>query len=67
MRDLAEEELRELRTRLPALQHEIRVSLLPRDEADERSAILEIRPAAGGDEAGPFCRRTLRCLPEIRR
>ena len=54
MRDLAEEEQRDLRTRLPALQHEIRVSLLPRDEADERSAILEIRPAAGGDEAGLF-------------
>ncbi len=35
-------------------QHEIRLALLPRDEADERSAILEIRPAAGGDEAGLF-------------
>ena len=30
--------------------------MLPRDEADERSAILEIRPAAGGDEAGLFAR-----------
>jgi peptide chain release factor 1 len=54
MRDLAEDELRDLRQRLPALQHEIRLSLLPKDEADERSAILEIRPAAGGDEAGLF-------------
>jgi peptide chain release factor 1 len=54
MRSLAEEELRGLRERLPALQHEIRLSLLPKDEADERSAILEIRPAAGGDEAGLF-------------
>ena len=54
MRSLAEEELRGLRERLPALQHEIRLSLLPKDEADERSAILEIRPAAGGDEAGRF-------------
>ena len=54
MRELAEDELRDLRTKLPALQHEIRVSLLPKDEADERSAILEIRPAAGGDEAGLF-------------
>ncbi|HTZ69305.1 MAG TPA: peptide chain release factor 1, partial [Acetobacteraceae bacterium] len=54
LRELAEEELRDLRTRLPALQHEIRLSLLPKDEADERSAILEIRPAAGGDEAGLF-------------
>ncbi len=54
MRELAEEELRSLRDRLPALQHEIRLALLPKDEADERSAILEIRPAAGGDEAGLF-------------
>jgi peptide chain release factor 1 len=43
-----------LRDRLPSLQHEIRLALLPKDEADERSAILEIRPAAGGDEAGLF-------------
>jgi peptide chain release factor 1 len=54
MRELADEELRSLRDRLPALQHEIRLSLLPKDEADERSAILEIRPAAGGDEAALF-------------
>jgi peptide chain release factor 1 len=32
----------------------IRLALLPKDEADDRSAILEIRPAAGGDEAGLF-------------
>jgi len=54
MRDMAEEELRALRDRLPKLAREIQLSLLPRDEADERSAILEIRPAAGGDEAGLF-------------
>jgi peptide chain release factor 1 len=54
MRALAEEELRTLRDQLPALQQEIRIALLPRDEADARSAILEIRPAAGGDEAGLF-------------
>jgi peptide chain release factor 1 len=54
MRELAEDELHTLRDRMPALQHEIRLSLLPKDEADERSAILEIRPAAGGDEAALF-------------
>ena len=54
MRDLAEAELRDLKDRIPSLQHEIRVALLPRDAADERSAILEVRPAAGGDEAGLF-------------
>jgi peptide chain release factor 1 len=54
MRDLAEQELYTLRDRLPALAREIQIALLPKDEADERSAILEIRPAAGGDEAALF-------------
>src|SRR4051794_26035836 len=54
MRELAEAELQLLKERIPALQHEIRVALLPKDEADERSAILEVRPAAGGDEAALF-------------
>jgi len=54
MKELAEAELYELKDKIPALQHAIRVSLLPKDEADDRSAILEIRPAAGGDEAALF-------------
>jgi len=54
MKDLAEAELYELKEQIPALEHEIRLALLPKDEADARSAILEIRPAAGGDEAGLF-------------
>ncbi len=54
MRELAEAELDELKGRIPRLEHEIRLALLPKDEADERSAIVEIRPAAGGDEAALF-------------
>ena len=54
MKDLAEAELYELKDKLPTLRHEIRLALLPKDEADARSAILEIRPAAGGDEASLF-------------
>jgi peptide chain release factor 1 len=54
MRELAEAELAELKERIPELQHAIRVALLPKDDADDRSAILEIRPAAGGDEASLF-------------
>ena len=54
LKDLAEAELSELKQQIPALEHEIRLALLPKDEADARSAILEIRPAAGGDEAGLF-------------
>jgi peptide chain release factor 1 len=54
MRELAEAELDDLKQKIPALEHEIQLALLPRDEADARSAILEVRPAAGGDEAGLF-------------
>ena len=54
MRELAEAELDELRKRIPHLQHDLQIALLPRDEADERSAIIELRPAAGGDEAALF-------------
>ncbi len=54
LKPLAEEELARLKGELPALELAIRRALLPRDEADERPAILEIRPAAGGDEAGLF-------------
>ena len=54
MRELAEAELHDLKERIPTLEHEIRVALLPKDAADERAAILEVRPAAGGDEAALF-------------
>lgn len=54
MKDLAEAEIEAIEERLPELRQQVRLALLPRDEADERSAILEIRPAAGGDEAALF-------------
>ncbi len=54
MAGLAEEEIAALRRRLPALEESVRVALLPKDAADERPAILEIRPGTGGDEAALF-------------
>ncbi|PHK93093.1 peptide chain release factor 1 [Pseudoroseomonas rhizosphaerae] len=54
MRELAEAEYYAQRDAVPVLEREIRLLLLPRDVADEGSAILEVRPAAGGDEAGLF-------------
>ena len=54
MRDLAEDELRRLGGLLPALEQDLRLALLPRDAADARPAILEIRPGTGGDEAALF-------------
>jgi peptide chain release factor 1 len=54
MRGLVEEELREARARLDALEHDLRIALLPKDAADEKSAILEVRAGTGGDEAALF-------------
>jgi len=54
MRDLATEELDRLRAALPGLEQAMRIALIPKDEADEKSAILEIRPGTGGDEAALF-------------
>ncbi len=54
MQAMAEEELHEVKHRLPTLEQDIKISLLPKDEADEKNAILEIRAGTGGDEAALF-------------
>ena len=54
MRALAADELPALRARLPEAEHAVRLALLPRDAADARPAMLEIRPGTGGDEAALF-------------
>ena len=60
MRGLAEDEIRTLNANLPALEQALRLALLPRDAADERPAILEIRPGTGGEEAALFAGDLLR-------
>ena len=52
--ELAAAELPELRERLAGAERALQVLLLPRDEADERSAIVEVRAGTGGDEAALF-------------
>ena len=54
MRRMAEEEVREIERRLPELEHDVQRALLPKDAADEKNAILEIRAGTGGDEAALF-------------
>jgi peptide chain release factor 1 len=54
MRALAEEERHVLKERLRELEHAVKVLLLPRDEADARDVILEIRAGTGGEEAALF-------------
>jgi len=54
MRAMAAEEVEEIRARLPEAERDLALKLLPRDAADERSAMLEIRAGTGGDEAALF-------------
>src|SRR5690554_5523979 len=54
MAELAYEEMGELKDKMEALTQEIRIMLLPKDAADEKSAILEVRAGTGGDEAALF-------------
>ncbi len=54
MKELAELEIEELRARVPELEQALKLMLLPKDEADAKNAILEIRAGTGGDEAALF-------------
>ena len=60
MAELAQDELPTLRDRLPVVEQSLRLALLPKDAADKGSAILEIRPGTGGDEAALFAGDLLR-------
>ncbi len=60
MKALAEEELPRLKARIPEMEQALRLALLPRDAADARPAILEIRPGTGGEEASLFAGDLLR-------
>ena len=54
MKSMAQEEYYELKEQLPALEQRIKLLLLPKDEADSKNIILEIRAGTGGDEAALF-------------
>lgn len=54
MRALAEEEMRAARDGLPEIDRRLKILLLPKDAADDKNAILEIRAGTGGDEAALF-------------
>ena len=60
MREMAEEELAELRQRLADKTQQARIALLPKDPDDHKNAVLEVRAGAGGDEAGLFAAELLR-------
>ena len=60
MRELAEMELPDLKAQMAGSEHDVQLALLPKDAADGRPALLEIRPGTGGDEAGLFAADLLR-------
>jgi peptide chain release factor 1 len=60
LKALAEDELHGLRERLPALEQQVKLALLPKDADDERNAILEVRAGTGGDEAALFAAELFR-------
>ena len=60
IREMAKEELPQLRERRAELERELRLLMLPKDPADDRNVILEIRQGVGGDEAGLFAADLLR-------
>jgi peptide chain release factor 1 len=60
MKEMAEIEAEELKTAIPEAERALAVKLLPRDSADERPAVLEVRAGTGGDEAALFAGDLLR-------
>jgi peptide chain release factor 1 len=60
LRAIAGDELLEIEARLPLAERALAVQLLPRDAADDRAAMLELRAGTGGDEAALFAGDLLR-------
>ena len=60
LREMAVAEAEDIRHRLPLAERALAVKLLPRDSADERAAMLEVRAGTGGDEAALFAGDLLR-------
>ena len=54
MHDLAQEELSEVRERIPKIEQELKMLLVPKDPNDEKNVIMEIRGGAGGEESSLF-------------
>ena len=60
LKELAKMELSELEDKIPAMEDELKVLLLPKDPNDEKNVILEVRAGTGGEEAALFAQDLLR-------
>lgn len=58
--EMAQEELSTAKEAIEKLDYDLKIALLPKDPNDEKNIYLEIRPAAGGDEAGLFAGELLK-------
>lgn len=65
MKELGEEELLGLKEALPEAERKVMLSLLPKDKADEKPAIMELRAGTGGDEAALFVADLLRMYQRL--
>lgn len=54
MKEMAQEEMKQIKADLPELESELQIMLLPKDEADDRNVMIEVRAGTGGDEAALF-------------
>lgn len=54
MKEMMQDEMKEIEALLPGLEEELKILLLPKDENDDKNVIVEIRGGAGGDEAALF-------------
>jgi len=65
MKEMAQEEKDTLSERIPELELQLQIALLPKDEADEKNAIIEVRAGTGGDEAGLFAMELFRMYQRL--
>ncbi len=69
IRAMAQEEIKEIEARLPDLERELKILLLPKDPMDDKNIILEIRAGTGGDEAPcspPICSACTAAMPKAK-
>lgn len=62
MKAIAQDEIYDLDHKIPELEQQIKLALIPKDEADTKNAILEIRAGTGGDEAALLLLICLICI-----
>lgn len=60
MKEMAQEELPSLKTAIAGYEEQLKLMLVPKDPLDDKSVVIEIRPAAGGDEAALFANELFR-------